>query len=257
MSYKYSTGSVRRGDIYFEDDRTGEKTYIDFGQDTITLRPSGSQVLHAQSDAVGINTTSPDYTLDVAGAASIDDYIYHNGDANTYIGFPSVNKVNLVANGHSFLKYDGDILINNANRDRDTKIMADDGAVILHVDAGKNMVGVNTTTPGSGLHVDSSFATALSVKSSDYTLTVDDHTILADCSNGNVTLTLPTAVGCAGRMYVIKRIDATNNAANINAAGSEEIDGSTNPASVPGLSSIMIQSDNSGWWKVAEYINVP
>jgi len=40
MSYKFTTGSVRRGDIYFEDDRTGDPTYIDFGQDQITLRPS-------------------------------------------------------------------------------------------------------------------------------------------------------------------------------------------------------------------------
>ena len=40
MSYKFSTGSVRKGDIYFEDDRTGAATYIDFGEDTITLRPS-------------------------------------------------------------------------------------------------------------------------------------------------------------------------------------------------------------------------
>ena len=63
MSYKFSTGSVRRGDVYFEDDRTGEPTYIDFGQDTITLRPSGSQILHAQADAVGIGTTSPSEIL--------------------------------------------------------------------------------------------------------------------------------------------------------------------------------------------------
>ena len=59
MSYKYTTGSVRRGDIYFEDDRVGEPTYIDFGQDTITLRPSGSQILHVTPDTVGIGTTCP------------------------------------------------------------------------------------------------------------------------------------------------------------------------------------------------------
>ena len=41
MSYKFTTGSVRKGDIYYEDDRQGEPTYIDFGLDTITLRPSG------------------------------------------------------------------------------------------------------------------------------------------------------------------------------------------------------------------------
>ena len=44
MSYKYSSGSIRKGDIYYEDDREGEPTYIDFGQDTITLRPSGSDI---------------------------------------------------------------------------------------------------------------------------------------------------------------------------------------------------------------------
>ena len=219
MSYKYSTGSLRQGDIYYEDDRVGQPTYIDFGMDTITLRPSGSAILYAASNAVGIGTTDPDntlhvksggsthvkiesdegseaavklksgdqnsvylwavggtpdlrfyvngadrmhldgdgnvgiattdpdYTLDVAGDMGIDENIYHNGDADTYIGFPSANKINLVANGHSFLKYDGNILINNANRDRDTQVMADDGNVVLHVDAGTNRIGINTTSP--------------------------------------------------------------------------------------------------------------
>ena len=50
MGYKFTTGSVRKGDIYFEDDRTGDPTYIDFGQDTITLRPSGSQIFYAKSN---------------------------------------------------------------------------------------------------------------------------------------------------------------------------------------------------------------
>ena len=36
---------------------------------------------------VGIGTTSPDFTLDVAGHIGIDGNIYHNGDHNTYIGF--------------------------------------------------------------------------------------------------------------------------------------------------------------------------
>mgnify|MGYP003659386705 FL=1 len=71
-----------------------------------------------------------------------------------------------------------------------------------------------------------------------------------------VTITLPTAVGIAGRMYIIKRVDGSANAANISTNGSETIDGS-GAASVAGLGSIVIQSDNSNWWKVAEYINPP
>ena len=70
-------------------------------------------------------------------------------DPDTYLQFPGQNQMNLVANGHSFLKYDGKILINNANRDRDTQIMADDGSVLLHVDAADNRVGIHTTSPGS------------------------------------------------------------------------------------------------------------
>jgi len=72
MSYKYSTGSIRRGDIYYEDDRLGAKTYIDFGQDVITLRPSGSQILHAQADAVGIGTTSPGSTFQTSGSVGFN-----------------------------------------------------------------------------------------------------------------------------------------------------------------------------------------
>lgn len=33
---------------------------------------------------LGIGTDAPDYTLDVAGNAGFDEYLYHNGDADTY-----------------------------------------------------------------------------------------------------------------------------------------------------------------------------
>ena len=73
MSYKFSTGSVFQGDIYFEDDRRGARTWIDFGHDTITLRPSGSTILYTEATKVGIGTTSPDYTLHVAGDIGVDE----------------------------------------------------------------------------------------------------------------------------------------------------------------------------------------
>ena len=58
MSYKFTTGSVRKGDVYYEDDRLGEPTYIDFGHDSITLRPSGSAILYTEATKVGIGTTA-------------------------------------------------------------------------------------------------------------------------------------------------------------------------------------------------------
>jgi len=71
MSYKFTTGSIRSGDIYYEDDRQGASTYIDFGMDTITLRPSGSAILYAEATKVGINTDSPIVALDVNGGLRI------------------------------------------------------------------------------------------------------------------------------------------------------------------------------------------
>jgi len=67
VAYKYSTGSLRQGDIYFEDDRLGEPTYIDFGMDTITLRPSGSAILYAEATKVGIGTEVPTQNFHVSG----------------------------------------------------------------------------------------------------------------------------------------------------------------------------------------------
>lgn len=138
----------------------------------------------------------------------------------------------------------------------DFRVESDNNTHMIFVDGGNDKVGINTSTPGSGLHVNSSFATAITGKSSDYTATASDHTILVDCSSSNVTITLPTAVGIAGRMYIIKRVDGSANAGNINTNGSEEIDGSS-AGSIASMGSVVLQSDNSNWWKVAEYINPP
>jgi hypothetical protein len=104
---------------------------------------------------VGIGTTSPDYELDVAGSIGINEYIYHNGDADTYIRFQD-NNINMVAGGKSAIKLDtstGKIQINNTNENLDVQIMADDGNVIFHTDAGTNRVGIGLTSPGCELHV--------------------------------------------------------------------------------------------------------
>ena len=227
MAYKYSTGSVRRGDIYFEDDRSGAQTYIDFGQDTITLRPSGAAQLYVEDEKVGIGTTSPDhtlhvtspgtchvkieseagyeaalklsqdgqssayvwmpgstsdlrfyvngadvmhldndgnvgigtttpdYTLDVAGNMGVNEYIYHNGDDDTFIKFID-NIVILKANDKSILRGDpaaGLIMINNGNHDLDFQVKSDDGTSLLYTDAGNNRVGIGTTSPEAYLDI--------------------------------------------------------------------------------------------------------
>ena len=163
MSYKYSTGSVRRGDVYYEDDRTGAATYIDFGQDTITLRPSGSQILHTQADAVGIGTTSPDYTLDVAGDIGVDEYIYHNGDADTLIRLTD-DKIVLKAGNLAMVTAEQktsaphEVTINDGSNNIDFVVKGNGsrgGNPGFKFDADTNKVGINGVgTPEESLHVD-------------------------------------------------------------------------------------------------------
>jgi hypothetical protein len=163
MSYKFTTGSVRKGDVYYEDDRAGEPTYIDFGQDTITLRPSGSQILFAQADAVGIGTTSPDYTLDVAGDIGVDQYIYHNGDADTLIRFTD-DKIVLKAGNKAMVTMEEksssphEVTINDGSNNIDFVVKGNgsgEGNPGMKFDASTNKLGINGVgTPDEALHVD-------------------------------------------------------------------------------------------------------
>jgi len=113
------------------------------------------QVFFTSQGRLGLGTDSPAYKLVVAGNMAINEHIRHNGDVDTRISFPDNGKINLVADGKSVVKFDGsDIVLNNANENYDTKVMADNGQVVLHVDASHNRVGINTTSPSVDLDVD-------------------------------------------------------------------------------------------------------
>ncbi len=62
-----------------------------------TIEANGDFIVNS-SGRVGINTTSPDYKLDVAGNVGVNEYIYHNGDSNTYLRYQA-DQVDLSAGG--------------------------------------------------------------------------------------------------------------------------------------------------------------
>ena len=52
--------------------------------------------------ALGIGTSPSSYELEVAGDAGFNEYLYHNGDGDTWIRF-SDDKITVKAGGKAFL----------------------------------------------------------------------------------------------------------------------------------------------------------
>ena len=113
-------------------------------------------------------------------------------------------------------------------------------------------VGLSIDNPHSALQVAGAVATAFSAKTGAYTMTATDSVIT--CAAGTYTISLPTAVGIAGREYVIKRIGATGTI-TIDPAGTETIDGSTTKTLTSQNEVIRIVSDGANW--ISVYKGVP
>lgn len=111
-------------------------------------------------------------------------------------------------------------------------------------DATNSRVSVGGATPTSVLDVRGPIATAYVAKTGNYTLTATDSTVLFDTTAGSLTATLPTAVGCTGRMYRIKKLAGAGNTLNLATTSGQTIDGAA-PGTV--TDKILVQSDGANW----------
>jgi cytoskeletal protein CcmA (bactofilin family) len=100
----------------------------------------------AEANRVGLGTTNPTQTLDVRGSISTDDYLIHNGDTNTKIGFSGDDTFVVNTSGTEQLKIDV-----NGNTYVTSNLSVDTNT--LHVDSKTNRVGILTLTPGQPLDV--------------------------------------------------------------------------------------------------------
>ncbi len=74
------------------------------------------------------------------------------------------------------------------------------------VAAAKTILVGTTGNANSTVQVSGSLAMSISTITSNYTLTADDNTILANTTSGAITVTLPAPTNFAGRIYTIKKI---------------------------------------------------
>src|SRR6476646_352361 len=105
-------------------------------------------------------------------------------------------------------------------------------------------IGINTNTPASVLHIAGSVSTNFASVSSNTTLDSTHYTVRATVSG--ITLTLPTASDCTGRIYCI---------INYNTGGNISISAFLSPVAVSTTtisngSTVWIQSDGNNWFQI-------
>jgi len=113
---------------------------------------------------------------------------------------------------------------------------------------GDGNVGVGTSTPTSTLQTSGSFAAAITTKTTNYTATANDYTILCNNIKGSITISIPSSAACSGRIYIIKKISPVgNNVVLQTNSTNDTIDGKTTKTITHQYSTLMLQSDGTRW----------
>lgn len=85
-------------------------------------------------------------------------------------------------------------------------------------------------------------------KTTTYTATTRDRTIIADATSAAFTITLPSAASMIGSTLDVKKKDPSGNAVTIDGSGAETIDGALTQVVGSQYNSITVQSDGTEWW---------
>ena len=116
--------------------------------------------------------------------------------------------------------------------------------------SGSQKVGINTGSPHSSLTSSGTFATSVRLVTATGSITEGDQIIFASGSS-MITLTLPTAVGIAGRQYTIKKTSATLDGnirrVIVNTTSSQTIDRISRWILMNRGQQVTVVSDGSNW----------
>ncbi len=150
-------------------------------------------------------------------------------------------------NANIILGANGNVVFNEQANDADFRVEGQSNANMIFGDASTTRVGIKTNSPNSSLHVGGSLTLPITSKTSNYSASEDDYTILVNSSSGAVTISLPSASGITGRLYVIKKTDSSGNLVTLDGNASETVDGYSTYSINTQNQSLTIQSDGSNW----------
>ena len=110
-----------------------------------------NNVFFLANGRVGINTDEPAYKLGVAGNVGLNEYIYHNGDADTFIRLQD-DSINIQAGGADFITLtendtQDEVVINENSTDIDFRVESNNATHMFFIDGASNRIGVGTSGP--------------------------------------------------------------------------------------------------------------
>lgn len=201
----------------------------------IGVNGSIRQFFDASNGRIGIGNISPTTTFDITGTAK----------ASTSVTSP------LLIGGTgttSSLTYKTTTGVGTTGADHIFQVGNNGATEALRILNSGN-VGIGTTSPNSTLHTNGSFATAYRAITALRTLDGTDYTI--EVTANTFTVTLPTAVGITGRIYVI-----TNSGSGVTTVGTTSSQTFANVLTTPTTlslaqySTVMVQSNGANWLRL-------
>lgn len=120
-------------------------------------------------------------------------------------------------------------------------------------------IGNGTSSPNSTLQLGGSMSAPIITRtSSTYAVSATDYTVLCNYSAGTMVVTLPTAAGITGRIYIIKNINASQSV-TLNTTASQTIDLTTS-VTLATINSgtgqqncFIVQSNGSNWYVISQH----
>jgi hypothetical protein len=168
MSYKYSRGNRKVGDLQFEDDTNTE---IDFEDDYIALEAAGTAVLVVSGSKVGVGTSTPSQLLTLEGTAPCiqftesganrskvfvndsDNLILQQQQTNKHIVM-KINDAGTVREGFRLNGAVPEIVVNETSDSLvDFRVESNNNTHMLFIDGGNDKIGINTNNPAQILDI--------------------------------------------------------------------------------------------------------
>ncbi len=127
------------------------------------------------------------------------------------------------------------------------KVQSSEGTTLFKI-SGDGALTLATSISASYLSTAARHTQSLesAAKTANYTMTSEDGVILVDSSSGAFTVTLPTAVGSAGRTYSVV-MSGDGNTVTIDGNAAETIDGSLTTSLSAKGTALTVVSDGSNW----------